>query len=79
MASTEELLELIEKWRKRRDRLGKKASDINRIKNLPNQLHAQYFLGEFSEIEKCRGELVTIVNRIIKKNNAAILKKISEE
>ena len=64
-----ELRELIKKWHGRRGRLGKRASDINKIKNIPNQLHAQYFLGQFSEIEKCRGELVAVANKLERDEN----------
>lgn len=73
-----ELEDLRDKWLRRRKKLGKKASDISKIKGIPNQLHGQYFFGQFSEVDKCRSELVTIINRMIKENNAEILKKIAE-
>lgn len=73
---SEELRELAARWLRRRKRLGQRATDLSKIKILLNQLHARDFLGRFSEIDKCRSELVAIINRMDDKNNAAILKNI---
>jgi len=59
-----ELEKLTKRWLKRRDKLGKQTSDLNRIKTEANQRHSDQFLGKFNEIEKCRSELVTILNRM---------------
>ena len=59
-----ELEKLTAKWLKRRKKLGKQASDLNKIKTEANRRHSDQFLGKFNEIEKCRSELVTILNRM---------------
>ena len=59
-----ELEKLTARWLKRRKKLGKQASDLNKIKTEANRRHSDQFLGKFNEIEKCRSELVTILNRM---------------
>lgn len=63
---TTELEKLIEKWLKRRSRLGKRASDLRKTKTEANLSHSDRFFGRFCEIEKCRSELVAIINRMNK-------------
>ena len=59
-----ELEKLTARWLKLRDKLGKQTSDLNKIKTEANRRHSDQFLGKFNEIEKCRSELVTILNRM---------------
>jgi len=62
-----ELRELTAKWLRRRKKLGQRAADLSRVSVQANQLHAQRFCGKFSEIDKCRSELVAVINRLEKK------------
>ena len=61
-----QLKKLIKKWKKRRDKLGKQASALRKIDTEANKKHSYIFFGEFREIEKCRSELVAILNKMIK-------------
>lgn len=56
--------ELTKRWLKRREKLRKRASDLNKIKTEANQRHSDQFLGKFNEIDKCRKELITLLNRM---------------
>ncbi len=62
----ENLRKLVKRWLKRRGRLGQQASDLRKVKTDANLMHSNQFFGRFNEIEKCRSELVTILNRIEK-------------
>jgi len=61
-----ELRKLVERWLKRRGKLGEQASELRRVKTEANLKHSHRFFGRFCEIEKCRAELVAILNKIDK-------------
>jgi len=73
------LEKLRKKWFARRDRLGKKAADLNKVDVIANKMHAQYHLGKFAEIDKCRAELTTIINHIDKYNIEKLRKQHQQE
>jgi len=60
----EELRKLVLKWRRRRERLRKKASDIGKVDTPANKLHSWQFSGQFAEVDKC----ATLLNRLEREN-----------
>ncbi len=61
-----ELKYITAKWMRRRKKLAKNAEDLHKIDREANQMLSRELIGKFNEIEKCRSELVTVVNRIDK-------------
>lgn len=61
-----ELKYIATKWLRRRKRLGKNAEGLHKIGAEANKLLSRELLGKFNEIEKCRSELVMVINRIDK-------------
>jgi hypothetical protein len=61
-----ELERLTQRWLKRREKLRKQASDLKKADTPANKNHSDQFLGRFNEIDKCRRELVAILNRMKK-------------
>ena len=61
-----ELRKLVDRWKKRRKRLGQRCSDLRKVETKANLSHSDQFFGKFNEIEKCRSELVAILNRMEK-------------
>ena len=64
-----ELRKLIKRWKKRRDKLGKQASAVGKIKTEANQRLRWELFGEFCEIERCRSQLTAILNKMDKKSD----------
>ncbi len=61
MNTEEELRKLIKKWRKRRDRLSIKTSNLKKNITVANNDYANISYGKFCEIEKCASELVAFI------------------
>lgn len=57
----DEFKKLAKRWRRRRERLRERCNGLSGIDTPQNQRWANIYYGQFQEVEKCAGELITFI------------------
>ena len=65
---SDDLKKLVKRWHGRMERLRRKSAGIGKIKTEANQYHSNIFFDQFLEIQKCRSELMRLINKLEKAN-----------
>jgi hypothetical protein len=65
---SDELRELVKRWRRRKNRLRRKSMVIGKVKTDANQRFSNIYWGQYEEAEKCANDLVATLNKLKKEN-----------